>query len=303
MNRVTKIYQCAEKSLAYFGVKKGANKKNGSDVDSPDILFEIDPNFNRELPKKKILVAVAVHNRVNVSKICLDNLAELVAPMHRLVIYDDASTSFPDGFLEKYTTEVVRFPVNLGVGYSRYCALQDFLFRYSDFDLLYLTDNDTFHDYRALTLLSHIFYLQDQLTPSPRPVGLYNSKFHESARIAKNSTIGLYLTCPGVSMCLTREMAKTMFSGLLKSPQLINSSWDFTWPPFLGKNFIIPSHSYVEHFARDREQSGLHSNNSGLEYYSAQADFDRDRALNPTNFLVSKRDDIIKKILHYSPQK
>ena len=58
----------------------------------------------------------------------------------------------------------------------------------------------------------------------------------------------------------------------------------------------MPKNSYVEHFARDRFEAGMHSSNSGISP-EALLDFERDRALNPTEYLLQVRPYIIKSIL------
>jgi hypothetical protein len=55
--------------------------------------------------------------------------------------------------------------------------------------------------------------------------------------------------------------------------------------------------SFVEHFARDKHEAGMHSTNSGAGP-DALVDFERDRALNPTPYLVQIRDETIGKILN-----
>jgi tetratricopeptide (TPR) repeat protein len=69
------------------------------------------------------------------------------------------------------------------------------------------------------------------------------------------------------------------------------------WPKVIGLPFKIPMTSYVEHFARDRFESGMHSANSGIALESALKDFERDKALNPSEYLIEIRPQVIQKIL------
>ena len=57
-----------------------------------------------------------------------------------------------------------------------------------------------------------------------------------------------------------------------------------------------PKNSYIEHFTRDRFEAGIHSINSRIAP-DALLDFERDRALNPTEYLIQIRPYIIKSIL------
>ena len=72
--------------------------------------------------------------------------------------------------------------------------------------------------------------------------------------------------------------------------------FDYHWPAQLGVPFIQSKISYLEHFARDRHQPGIHSGFSE-EKKKIIEDFDRDRALCPTDFLKKSRDQIIKQIM------
>ena len=70
--------------------------------------------------------------------------------------------------------------------------------------------------------------------------------------------------------------------------------FDYHWPASLGIPFLQTKTSYLEHFARDKNEKGLHSSFSDE---NPMKDFDRDRALFPTKYLQEIRDKIIKKIL------
>ena len=73
--------------------------------------------------------------------------------------------------------------------------------------------------------------------------------------------------------------------------------FDYFWPQQLGVPFIQTKTSYLEHFARDRNEKGIHSSKSED---NPRADFDRDRALNPTPYLKEIREKIISHILNIS---
>lgn len=245
----------------------------------------------------KILIALATHNRPVITELCLQNLQAVRDNATRLVIYDDDSRAYSDRYLSGYADEVVRFEVRGGIEKSRARAFRDFLNNYKEYDLLYLTDNDAIHDPVFAELLRGIFNGQQQHGAEIYPVGLFNSVFHQSRLMAENEKFFLYETCPGISMCFTRDMVKLIVDYLDREPSAESTyGWDMTWPKALKRPFLVPKNSYVEHFARDRFEAGMHSNNSGISP-DALLDFERDRALNPTEYLIKARPFVIKSIL------
>ena len=54
----------------------------------------------------KILVALSTFNRKVVTELCLNNLKEILDDDIKLVIYDDASTTYDRKFLLNYTKGV-----------------------------------------------------------------------------------------------------------------------------------------------------------------------------------------------------
>lgn len=245
----------------------------------------------------KILISLATFDRPIVTDLCLKNIQGVRNNDTKLVIYDDHSEAYSLEYLGRFSDEVVRFGVRGGIERSRAQAFRDFLFKYTDYDLLYLTDNDTIHDPVFADLLRGIFVGQEEHGGEIYPVGLFNSVFHQSRLMAENEMFFLYETCPGVSMCFTRNMVKVIVDYLDQEPAAESTyGWDMTWPQVLKKPFLLPKNSYVEHFARDRFEAGMHSNNSGISP-AALLDFERDRALNPTEYLVNIRPYIIKEIL------
>jgi len=249
----------------------------------------------------KILIAVATYNRTNVTRNCLQNLQVIRNPNCKLVIYDDCSTSYDKGYLEQYADEVVRFERNGGIERSRAKSFRDFVYRFTDYDLLYLTDNDTLHDPKFLEILSEIYKTQQAEFDNILPMGLFNSVFHSYHDNIITETKEFYIsrTCPGVSQCYDRKMASKIVDALNTSPTLETTyGWDYLWPATLGLPFLVTKTSYVEHFARDLAESGMHSQNSGASKENFLKDFERDKALNPTPYLEMLRDDAINAILN-----
>lgn len=245
----------------------------------------------------RLLIALATCNRPIITDFCLKNLQSVRSDVARLVIYDDHSEAYSSEYLAQYADEVVRFEKRGGIEKSRARAFRDFLNRYTDYDLLYLTDNDAIHDPIFADLLRDIFDGQKRYGTEVYPVGLFNSVFHQSRLIAENKQFFLYETCPGISMCYTRDMVRLIVDYLDQDPAAESAyGWDMNWPAVLKKPFLLPKNSYVEHFARDRFEAGMHSNNSGISP-DALLDFERDRALNPTDYLIEVRPFIINSIL------
>ena len=246
----------------------------------------------------KILIALATFNRPIITDMCLKNLQAAREEGARLVVYDDHSTVYTQEYLEQYADEVIRFEVRGGIEKSRAKAFRDFVSRYVEYDLIYLTDNDAIHDPAFISILNEIFTGQEKFGAQINPVGLFNSVFHQTRLMAENDQFFLYETCPGISMCYTRSMVEKIVDYLDKNPQAESTyGWDMNWPKSIGLPFLIPKTSYVEHFARDRLEAGMHSSNSGSNLVHALYDFERDRALNPSQYLVEIRPKIIKAIV------
>jgi hypothetical protein len=254
------------------------------------------------MPAPRILLALSTCNRPVVTGLCLQSLQGARSSDLTLVIYDDASTAYTKADLLPKADEVVRFHRNGGIERSRARAFRDFLFRFPEHDLLYLTDNDTLHDPSFVSVLQQLF-LSQQDPQNPFPICLYNSRFHAHPDnlLSRTGRLLLRRTAPGVSQAYSRSMVRKIVDFLDHHPEMETVyGWDYLWPAVLNVPFLQTDTSYLEHFARDRFESGLHSSNSGTAS-EARADFERDRALNPTPFLQSIRDAMIEEILGPMP--
>jgi hypothetical protein len=248
---------------------------------------------------QKILIALSTFNRKNITKLCLENLKQIVDKdkKSKLVIYDDASTNYGDEFLKQYSDNVLRFRVSGGIERSRARAFRDFIYIYKDFDLFYMTDNDTIHDPDFLEILRKLYESSSKKFDKKLPIGLYNSKFHNNPKnvIYENNILSVRKTCPGVSQCFDREMINKMLTFINKNPVYETLyGFDYHWPASLNVPFLQTQISYLEHFARDKKEKGLHSTHT---INDPRADFERDRAIHPTSYLKKIREKIIKKIL------
>ena len=85
---------------------------------------------------RKILIALSTFNRKNITRLCLENLKEIVDSdgKSKLVVYDDASTTYSEKFLKQFSKNVLRFRVSGGVERSRARAFRDFVHVYKNFD-------------------------------------------------------------------------------------------------------------------------------------------------------------------------
>jgi glycosyltransferase involved in cell wall biosynthesis len=247
----------------------------------------------------KILIALATYNRPIITELCLKNLQTVRSETTKLVVYDDCSTAYDKAYILKYSDEVTRFSSNIGIEQSRAAALREFLLKYKEFDVIYFTDNDAIHDPDFTKIIEYIVAYQETNHEKVFPFSLFNSVVHCNINnIIKETNQFLYQkTMPGISQCYTRQMAKKIVKGLNDNPGLEKQyGWDYIYPQILNLPCLLPKISYVEHFARDRFEGGMHSQNSGIGPEAFQ-DFERDRALNPSSYLANSRNSIINKIL------
>jgi len=247
----------------------------------------------------KILIALATYNRPVITQLCLQNLQLVRSDEVRLVVYDDASTSYTKDYLFKYADDVIRFERNGGIERSRAKAIRDFVYRFTDYDLIYFTDNDAIHDPKFVDVVRSVSAWQRNQAEI-LPFSLYSTVFHVRSEniIFENDAFFILKTIPGISQCYTREMAEIILEILNRSADLESTyGWDYIYTTILDRPCLNTKTSFVEHFARDKSEGGMHSSNSGTGL-DALADFERDRALNPTPYLVGIRDGIIREILN-----
>ncbi len=243
------------------------------------------------MDKPKILIAVATWNRPNVTQLCLENLQQVRSPTTAIMIYDDASTAYDANFLNSYCDGLLRFRLHGGIERSRARAFRDFVHRYSEFDILYLTDNDTIHDPNFTDVLCEFFTEQENYAFA-HPVGLFRSVFHEHAIEQEFDKFVVSKTCPGVSQAYNREMAQKIVDLLDTNPVMETVyGWDYHWPNTLLRPFLISKTSLVEHLARDVTEGGIHCENSGNNESAFILDAARDRAIQPSNYLKRKLED------------
>lgn len=244
----------------------------------------------------KVLIALSTYNRPVITELCLQNLQSVRSETVKLFIYDDCSDAYNYQYLEKYADKVIRFSPNVGIELSRATAIRDFVFKHTEFDLIYFTDNDAIHDPEFINIIEGIYCLQSN-NQQFLPFSLFNSVYHKQSVITETAGYYFQETIPGISQGYTRALAESIVKKLNTTPKLDRQyGWDYIYTEILNLPCLVPKQSYVEHFARDAFEAGMHAKNSGIGLFGLR-DFERDRALNPTEYLVNARPAIIYKIL------
>jgi hypothetical protein len=194
-----------------------------------------------------------------------------------LQVYNDHSTEYDNDFLTPYADEVIKLPSKMGIHSLRWHQFREFL--KTDFDFIYMTDGDVIHDPRFITVLEVLYETGD----GKLPVCLFNSAFHVEPRIILYRKNGVMLkgTAPGVSMFYDRAMVEKIVSMLDRHHD--TSIWDYTALKYLGLPWVTPETSYLEHYGG----GGIHN-----------ADYERDRAINPTEYLRERREGILRYLTH-----
>ncbi len=230
------------------------------------------PNTSR----MSVLITVPVFNRKRVTQLSLAQTRRYKTSYCHLQVYNDHSTEFDNSFLLPYADEVIQLPVKMGIHKLR--RYQFIKFLESDFDLVYMTDNDVIHDPHYITVLMVLYEMGNRKLP----VCLYNTEFsgHESNILYNQNGIMIKKAAHGVSMLYDRKLAEKIVSMMNKAGDAHDViSWDLRAVSYLDLPWIAPEISYLEHYGAD----GLNNN-----------DYERDRALNPTPYLEKRRESILE---------
>jgi tetratricopeptide (TPR) repeat protein len=252
---------------------------------SDDLGFTLPDNINmsnaikshQNKSDKSILISVPVFNRKRVTRLSLAQIKRYKTPSCFLQVYNDHSDEYDNTFLTPYADEVIRLPDKKGINALRWHQFRCFL--ESDFDFIYMTDSDVIHDPEFISALDVLYETGNRKLP----VCLFNSAFHMEPRIILYRKNGVMLkgTAPGVSMFYDRTMVERILSMLKRHHD--NEVWDFAAVKYLGLPWITPETSYLEHYGT----GGIHN-----------IDNERDRAINPTEYLREKREPILKYLMH-----
>jgi hypothetical protein len=225
---------------------------------------------------KSILISVPVFNRKRITRLSLAQTMRYKTPSCFLQVYNDHSDEYDNTFLSPYADEVIRLPDKKGINALRWHQFKCFL--ETDFDFIYMTDGDVIHDPDFISALNVLY----ETGNSKLPVCLFNSAFHMEPRIILYRRNGAMLkgTAPGVSMFYDRTMVERILSMLKKHHE--NEVWDFAAVKNLGLPWITPETSYLEHYGT----GGIHN-----------TDNERDRAINPTEYLRERRERILNYLM------
>lgn len=229
----------------------------------------------KENNKTLILISVPVFNRGKITKLSLEQTRRYKTPNCYLQVYNDHSTEFDNSLLEPYADEVILLPRKMGIHNLRWHQFKKFL--ETDFDFIYMTDNDIIHDPQYIAVLEILY----QVGGRKLPVCIYNSKDHMGENIILYNQNGIMLkkTAPGFSMFYDREMVEKIMSVFNKvNYDHDNYGWDYRAMAYLGLPWITSETSYLEHYG----SGGIHN-----------TDFETDRAINPTRYLEEKREAIL----------
>ena len=224
----------------------------------------------------RIYIAVPCYNRKALAEIALDSLRETKGQNDVLAAYRDGGNEYDTGWLAKHA-DVAFDCQNVGIEAQRKRHLLDFWA--SDFDRLYFTDADTFHD---PSWRSEGIRLQDKYDA---PVCLYNTAAHallqwNTIRDDPDEEVVHRHFAPGVSYLLTREHVRKVVERL---DYIHNFDWNI--PEILGYKFVTSRVSYLDHLGA----GGVHSV-IGHNYDEG------DRALFPTQYLIKRRAELVREL-------
>ena len=216
--------------------------------------------------EKSIVIAATTFNRKQISGICLKNLHALKGYC-TLWIYDDHSTEYPLEFLQSIAPQATIKRAEKKLGIEKLRPLIHNEATQSGFKFIYHVDNDAYHDPNWRDELYRLY------CKAPGLLGLYNSNLHQCYTTAEKDTYNVRKHCPGISFFYELSAIKD-----------VNKGFGLTWDMKFGdlfKSAHVTKTSFVEHLGA----GGIHN-----------PDFDRDRAINPTEWLKSERTRILKEL-------
>lgn len=225
----------------------------------------------------RLYIAVPCHNRKAVVEQCLPTIAAGKEPNDLLVGYNDGSTEYGPGLLMTLGADHFIDHPHIGIEAGRRRHFTDFIAR-KEFTHLYLTDADALHDplwrIQALALQARYF---------DAPICLYNTAAHERMqgntwRDNPDESVIWRRFAPGISHLLTRDHCEKVVAWLQANPTAAHWNWDWTVPAILNYQFGVSRVSYVDHLGK-----------GGYHHPEDEGWDGGDRALNPTTWLVEKR--------------
>jgi tetratricopeptide (TPR) repeat protein len=225
---------------------------------------------------KKILIVVSAFNRKRITALSLKQTKRHKTPRCHLCVYNDHSTDYDSKFLSVYADEVIQLLDKMGIDKLRWLQFRKFLD--SDFDYLYLTDNDVIHDPNYIDMLDCLY----EKGKRKLPVSLFHNIFMLQPRLLLyyQNRIFVKTSAPGASMFFDRKMVETILAVSENiGDKLDYLPWDNRAVACLQLPWITPESSYLEHFGA----GGLNSDN-----------YERERSVNPTEYLRQRRNRILE---------
>ncbi len=227
----------------------------------------------------KIRIDVPCYNRKKVTELTLSQLYKYKSDKTNIRIYNDNSDEYDNSWLEQWG-DVITYEMPNGqdrwknIHTIRYNAYIDFL--NEDYDYLYMTDNDAFHDPSYLSVLLNLH------KKTNLPICGYKSKFMSGFSqtyrhaIIKNEPFHIITnTNGGISIFLSRKQVENLMTKYNKNTIM----WDCDTWKYLGNKYVLVKNSVLDHYGKN----GLHNKDWNFDY-----------ALQPTSYLSKVRPYIIK---------
>ena len=267
---------------------------------------DYDHEAVRELSRKTLLCP-ATYNRKGTVEVCMAETYRNILDA-KMYIHDDGSDEYDAEWLGQFCDRVCVHPRSCGgkrgVKNVRSNIVKSILgmpltdmkkkeygseinnWVKEDFgpegpEYLYMVDSDGMHD-------PHFFYRLHEimeLGPNWGVICLYSAKFHAPRRNrAEVNPLDYHTTVRGMAAGISMFFRVESFRANEAKVQVPDGrGWDGYYSQTFGARKVVQSLvSYVEHLGK----WGFHN----------KGNFDRDRALNPTQYLASKRGAAIKKI-------
>ena len=243
----------------------------------------------------KILICLAVYNRKKITELVLENLMKYKKDSF-LLVYNDWSTEYDNDFLEPLCDKVVKLPPSnkivvknesningSGIANIRWKQFRDFV-NQDEYDYIYFTDSDALHDPNFIDVLKNIHSKYKTKSGEKLPVCLYDTVWHSCAQnlLKEGSDVWMRKTAPGISQFYSKEMCIKIVDILNKQKEDPQYAWDYRCLEYLGLPFLNTKTSYIEHFGADK--SSMHT---------PEGQWDRDRAINPSEYLKNIRAQVI----------
>jgi tetratricopeptide (TPR) repeat protein len=264
----------------HIALEKNPNIQNAQYAMQNLFVFDQDAHIETmstlKQSTKKIMIVVSTFNRKKITALSLRQTKRYSTPYCHLQVYDDHSTDYGNAFLSDYADEVIHLPHKMGIDKLRWFQFRKFL--ETDFDYLYLTDNDVIHDPHYVDMLDQLY----EKGKSKMPVSLFHNIFMLQPRLLLNYKKGVFIktSAPGASMYFDKKMVETIVSTSDSiGDKLDYLPWDNRAVACLRLPWITPELSYLEHFGA----GGLNSDN-----------YERERSVNLTEYLQERREIILE---------